>query len=426
MQRAIYTFLFYLAVPAILLRLWWRARKSPGYGERIGERFGRVSPPANYDPRRKTVWIHAVSVGESVAAVPLVRGLLAHNPDLQIVVTTMTPTGSDRVREAMGDTVMHVYVPYDLPGSIRRFLKVFSPEILILMETELWPNIIQHCRQRDIKVILANGRMSARSARSYKRFRSMTRNMMESIHMLFAQSLLDATRFKDLGALETQVLVSGSLKFHVDVSSVGQQSIPLLDSIRASGCPVIVAGSTREGEESKVLTAYGQCLRQHPQTLLLLVPRHPERFESVTKLAQQQGYAVQRRSNSDSLASDTQVIIGDSMGEMLAYYSVAWVVFVGGSLVDTGCQNVLEPLALGRPVLIGPSQFNFADICRTMEEEGALLTVLNEQELGAKFIDIIGSHHPREEMPRAGKRVIAQNQDALPRVLAEINAVLNA
>ncbi len=425
MQRVIYTFIFYLAVPFILLRLWWRALQSPGYGKRIGERFGWFTLPENYRREDQTIWIHAVSVGETVAAVPLIEGLLAGNPELQVVVTTMTPTGSDRVRESLGGKVMHVYAPYDLPGPVNRFLAAFSPSLLVLMETELWPNIIGNCSKRGIKVVLANGRMSARSARSYKRFRSMTRNMLLSLHRIFAQSIMDAARFKELGAEEDRITVSGSLKFHVDASAVERLQVPLLDSIRASARPVIVAGSTREGEEPRVLSAFRQCLEAHPQTLLVLVPRHPERFDAVAKLAQDKGFTLQRRSLDDSLHDDTQVVIGDSMGEMLAYYNVAWVAFVGGSLVDTGCQNVLEPLALGKPVLVGPSQFNFADICRTLEEEGALLTVQDEAELARRLIDIVGSVHPREEMPRAGKRVIAQNQEALPTLLAELNAYLD-
>ncbi len=442
MQRAIYSIILTLLLPLVWIRLLWRSRKSPAYRQRMGERFGRVRVPDSFDPERPVIWLHAVSVGESMAAAPLVAALRAEMPDLQFVATTMTPTGAERVRRQMGASVIHHYAPYDAPWIVNRFLAAFRPKMLILMETELWPNTIRLARRRGLKVVLANGRLSEKSRQSYARFKGLTRNMLRQLHAVCAQAEVDAARFRELGAETPRV--TGSLKFALHGAG-GQREVPA-GGAREGGQPavgavgetrplaaiqawkgdheLIVAASTREGEEPSVLTAWRRCLEAFPHTRLLIVPRHPERFDEVFELCTGAGFATGRRSRAESLESTTRVVVGDSMGEMMEYFACADVAFVGGSLVDTGCHNVLEPAALGLPVTIGPSRFNFAAICELLENAGALRGAADSDELGGIWSELLADRDSRKRMGEAGKAVIAANQQALELTLKEIRRLL--
>jgi 3-deoxy-D-manno-octulosonic-acid transferase len=320
--------------------------------------------------------------------------------------------------------VLHAYLPYDTAGAMRRFVRKFQPSLLILMETELWPNLIHACSRREVPVVLANARLSARSARGYKRFAGLTRPMLRQLELVAAQSEEDAQRFIDAGAKAADVRVTGSLKFIVEVDYSAPLAAGVFDVINDSERLVVIAASTRAGEEEKVLTAFERVLSAHPSALLLLVPRHPERFNEVARLVQARGLSLGRRSENDSLTAEMQVYLGDSMGEMMSYYRLASIAFVGGSLVDTGCQNVLEPAAFGIPVVTGPSQYNFASICRQLEAESALHTVPDEQGLADYLIDLIPDWPRQAEMGRRGKALVERNRQSLPALLSLIEPIL--
>lgn len=422
MHRVIYSVVFYLALPVILIRLLIRSLKAPAYRKRIAERFALQSMPQGFDNEKLTLWIHAVSVGETAASAPLVAQLQHLYPDAQIVMTTMTPTGSDRVRLLFGESVYHVYVPYDLPGACNRFLDKYQPSLLILMETELWPNLVHSCHQYGVKLLLANARLSEKSAAGYGRFATFTSSLLEKIDKIAAQAAPDAQRFIDLGAKSNQVVVTGSLKFLVDVNVKEPQAY--FAAIGNSARPVLVAASTREGEEEKVLAAFKKCITEIPSLLLVLIPRHPERFAKASRLSEEQGFTTVKRSDGGVVEQSIQVVIGDSMGEMLGYYSVATIAFVGGSLVDTGCQNVLEPAALGIPILVGPSQYNFATICKQLEQAGGLHTVQSEAELADSISMLIADEQARQEMGERGKQLVRENQNALPALMSLVEPLI--
>ncbi|MBG10295.1 MAG: 3-deoxy-D-manno-octulosonic acid transferase [Gammaproteobacteria bacterium] len=427
MWRFLYSLLLTVSLPLIVLRLLLKSVVSPAYRARIGERFSFFAAP-EFDATKKTViWLHAVSVGETMAAAPLLKSLQAKHSDLRFAVTTTTPTGSDRVRSLFGQTVFHVYAPYDLDFVLRRFLKRIKPDLLILMETEMWPNTIAACKRQGIKIMLANARLSEKSALGYSRAATLSSQMLSAIDAISAQSQQDAERLFALGAELSAVEVTGSLKFHMETDpqfiNPKRQVEPFL-SVQQSGRQVIVFASTREGEEAIILRAVRGLLAHPDAPLCILIPRHPERFDQVAALARQQGLAIQRRSSSEAILQETQVLLGDSMGEMMDYYRLSHIAFVGGSLVNTGCQNVLEPSACSLPVLVGPSQFNFASICRQLEAAEALLTVNNAAELTVQLRLLLDDSGRRKRMGEAGKELILANRTALPRVEAKIEELL--
>ncbi|MDO9319526.1 MAG: lipid IV(A) 3-deoxy-D-manno-octulosonic acid transferase [Gammaproteobacteria bacterium] len=429
MNRTTYNILFTLVLPLIILRLLWRAVRAPAYARRWAERFGFVTlTPEQSACAGQWLWVHAVSVGESIAAAPMIRKLRAEHPELPIVVTTMTPTGSERVVDMFGDDVCHVYAPYDHPFAVQRFLKAFRPQLLVIMETELWPNIIHYSKASGARVIVANARLSEKSARGYEKFAKLGKPMLQQIDCIAVQGPNDAERFRRLGVQDQQLRITGSIKFEMDLpDSLEQKTRELRALIHGEGLqgerPVWIAASTRAApgvgksvdEEVKVLAAFQRCLQEIPDLLLILVPRHPERFRSVATLCTDLGLNVVKRSEQRAVTADTNVLLGDSMGEMLAYFSVSDVAFIGGSLVDTGCHNVIEPAALGLPVFVGPSQFNFQAICEQLQEAGALRTVANEDELAAAVIGTLRDEVLCRGMGEAGQQFIAANRGALQR-----------
>jgi 3-deoxy-D-manno-octulosonic-acid transferase len=374
-----------------------------------------MDKPLRSSDSKPLIWVHGVSVGEVVAAKPLVDSFLKRNQP--VLITTMTPTGSAQVHTFFGDKVAHSYLPYDLPSAVRRFINKTNPAMLIIMETELWPNLIGVCSDSLIPVLLVNARMSKRSARGYQRFQGLVEPMLKSLSAIACQALADQERLLHLGANPNTTSVTGSLKFHLGLGSQLAAPDTFFSALEHSKRSIVIAASTREGEETKVLEAFSMVLEALPNTLLLLVPRHPERFDGVAKLAARQGFRVCRRSDNSVIDTSHQVIIGDSMGELMQYYRGAQIAFVGGSLVDTGCQNVIEPAALELPVVVGPSQFNFASICLELETAGALVTVQNPSELGQLLISWLSSPEQAVAVGRRGKAVCDANQQALASVL---------
>ena len=425
MLRVLYSSILYLSVPLIFVRLYYRSLRAPAYRQRISERFGYFIPPTDYDPQKTTIWIHAVSVGETVAAQPLVNALQQSAPDSQILITCMTPTGSERVRTLFGSSVFHSYLPYDLPIAMSRFLRNTKPDLLIIMETELWPNLIHQCKRGGVKTLLANARLSEKSAAGYGKISGLSNAMLKSIDAVAAQSKEDANRLEALGAESEKIEVTGSLKFHVNNQAEPNSDQIFFDAIKSSNRLVIMAASTREGEEVKVLNAYREVQDRNSSALLILVPRHPERFDEVASLCEQTQLRTMRRSSPQRAIEDTQIIVGDSMGEMAAYYSVAHIAFVGGSLVDTGCQNVLEPAAVALPIVVGPSQYNFAQICNQLESAGGMLTVSDEEGLAASLNRLVENEALRRHMGAASKSVVEANQQALPALLHIIDKLIS-
>ena len=421
MNRTLYTLLFHLALPLVVVRLLWRARKAPAYSKRIGERFAIGLP--EFQPHG--IWIHAVSVGESIAAAPMIRELKMRYPQLPITVTCMTPTGSERIRALFGDSVQHCYLPYDLPWAASRFLQRLQPKLAVVMETELWPNHIHQCARRNIPVALANARLSERSARGYARFARLTAPMLAELSLIAAQTEAEAARFRHLGAREVCVQVTGSIKFDLSIDpALPELAEALRQQWRASTRPIWIGASTHTGEDEILLAAHRQLLVERPDALLILVPRHPERFRSVYELCCKQGFSTVRRSNEEPPQPHTQVLLGDTMGELLFLFALADVAFVGGSLVPTGGHNLLEPAALGKPVLTGPHLFNFLDIAAQLRDAGALGEIASAPELAVEVAAFWSNPERVERVRAAGYAVLKNNQGALERLLAGLGRLI--
>ncbi|NHN79424.1 3-deoxy-D-manno-octulosonic acid transferase [Azotobacter chroococcum] len=420
MNRTFYTLLLHLALPVILLRLAWRAWRAPAYARRVGERFALGLPAL----RPGGIWVHAVSVGESIAAAPLIRALQARHPELPLTVTCMTPTGSERIRALFGDRVQHCYLPYDLPWAASRFLDRLQPRLAVIMETELWPNHVHQCARRGIPVVLANGRLSARSARGYGRFARLTGPMLAEMRWLAVQSEAEAERFRALGANGEAVTVTGSIKFDLAVDPQLPERAAALRGQWGAQRPVWIAASTHAGEDEIVLAAHRQLLAGCPEALLILVPRHPERFDGVLELCCREGFASVRRSAGEAVEAQTQVLLGDTMGELLFLYALADCAFVGGSLVPSGGHNLLEPAALGKPLLSGPHLFNFLEIAARLAEAGALRQVSDAGSLAAAVGAFWSDPASAARAGAAGKAVLEANQGALARLLEGLERLL--
>jgi 3-deoxy-D-manno-octulosonic-acid transferase len=413
--RAVYTALTYVVLPAALAKLAWRSRREPDYAAHVPERLGRYAAPK---PARPLIWIHAVSVGETRAAEPLVRALRARYPDHAILMTHMTPTGRHTGEELFGDTVLRAYLPYDFPRGLARFLDHFAPRVGVIMETEIWPNLVASCKARGVPLVLANARLSARSARGYRRLGSLAREAVGAFAEIAAQTADDAQRFEALGA--RSVTVTGSLKFDV--------APPLEQLARGRAWresygprPVLLAASTRAGEEALVLDAYAQ-IAGNP--LLVLVPRHPQRFDEVASLLRERGLRYARRSAGDPVAPDIQVLLGDSMGEMPAYYAACDLAFVGGSLVPSGGQNFIEACAVGTPVLLGPHTYNFAEAAAQAIAGGAAVRVDNPSDLARVATRLLADHQARAQMAQRGLAFAHAHQGATGKVMAAIESVM--
>lgn len=413
-MRFLYTFCFQLLLPAVLLRLWWKGRAAPAYRRRWAERFGRFA-----GARPGGIWVHAVSLGETIAALPLVKALQARHPELPITVTTTTPTGSARVVAALGDSVCHVYAPYDLPWCLAAFLARTRPRLAIVMETELWPNTLHALKARRIPVVLANARLSARSARGYARYSALTAPMLACLSRVAAQHADDGRRFVELGLPTARLAVTGSIKFDLSIP----ESVRAGAEILRSGFgprPVWIAASTHRGEDEAALTAHRRLRMRLPEALLLLVPRHPERFDEVAALCLAQGERIARRSRGETVGPETSVYLGDTLGELLVLYGAADLAFVGGSLVGVGGHNLLEPAALSLPCLTGPHCFNFLDITRQLTEAGGARVVESAEALAEAVTAWLQQPQARREAGAAALAVVAANRGALARLMEVI------
>ena len=423
-MQAVYSILVYLIVPVVLLRLLWRSRRAPAYRERWAERIG-LFPGERRAQMRSDIWVHAVSVGEVQAAQPLIRHLLTNDPPMSVMVTTTTPTGARRLHELFGDRVQHCYTPLDAPKIMRRFLDAVAPRLVLVLETEVWPNMLVACETRGIPVILANARLSERSARGYGRIRAFAATTMRRFALIAAQTDDDAGRFEDLGVPSDRIRVTGSIKFDIQVPA----SLPDHAEVmrRGWGCnrPVWVAASTHEGEDEPVLAAHQLILARYPEALLVLVPRHPERFDRVASLVQRQGLTLARRSLGDAVTPETQVYLGDTMGELTAMLAAADAAFIGGSLVPIGGHNALEAAAVGIPVAIGSAVFNFAAITELLLREDAAVQVDGAEALAACMMEWLGDAAERARIGENGLRVVERNRGALDRLLRLVEAELD-
>ena len=365
-----------------------------------------------------------MSVGETMAAVPLVRALQDAFDDIDILLTTTTATGAETVARMLGDTVQHAYFPYDLPQAVQRFLEHFQPRILLVMETELWPNTFAVCHRRGLPIVLANARLSARSLRGYQRVAALSRDIVRSIDHIAAQTHDDAARFIALGADPQRIAVIGSLKFDLDLpASVHEQAAAVRRELGINR-PLLIAASTREGEEALVLDAFREVERQLPHTLLLLVPRHPERFDEVAQLCASRGLRFKRRSQSSTCGDQDQVYLVDSMGELPRHYAAADVAFVGGSLLPFGGHNVLEPAVLGRPVLVGPHTFNFTEIVRLLVDAGGLVVVADAQQLAQAAIRWLRDSNERDRVGGLARDIVHRHRGATHRTVGVVRELL--
>jgi 3-deoxy-D-manno-octulosonic-acid transferase len=409
----LYSQLMRLLVPFVLLRFWWQGRHAPELRKNLGHRVGLV--PGMSGP---VIWVHTASVGEVIAAGPLVRRLLSRGLEARILITAMTDTGLAQARKMFGSSVDYAYVPLDTPGSIHRFLKRVDPRILVILETEIWPNMIRQCRRRDVPVFLINARLSERSAHGYERVKSLSAPVMQSITWVAAQAQPDTERFRRIGVEASQVEVTGSVKFDVDIpDDVREASMGL--RAKFGPRPVWIAGSTHGGEDEQVLAAHREILEQYSEALLILVPRHPDRFESVAQMAESQGFAVVRRSTGQEPEA-AQVYVGDTMGELMMLYGASDMAFVGGSLIKRGGHNPLEPAAWGIPVLSGPHVFNFETVYEHLRSGGGVAMIQNSEELGQAVARLMAIQEERQAFGERALAVVNKNRGALDRVVEGI------
>ncbi len=407
-MRTLYRVLFWLALPFALFRVIWRALRQPDYLKNLPERFGFA--PAAYE--ENPIWIHAVSVGETRAAEPLIRALRAKHPNLPVLLTCTTPTGRTTGEQLFGSDVRQLYLPYDLTPAVRRFLRIHRPKMGILMETELWPELILACKAQSIPVYLINARLSERSARRYGLARSLFSTVLDAITSIGAQSESDATRLQNLGA--ARVSVCGNLKFD---RSAAPSDFALAEAFRQriGSRRVLLVASTRSGEEALVLDAWKQA--PHDDVLLVLVPRHPQRFHEVANLIEKRALSFQRRSSNAPVHASTEVWLGDSMGEMFAFYLACDVAAIGGSFLEFGGQNLLEACAVGKPAIVGPHMFNFAEATQLALTAGAALQVTSANEAITVALELLHHPHCLQTLGEAGRTLMHAHQGATQRVL---------
>lgn len=411
-MRWVYSALFYLAAPFLLLRLWRKGRANPAYRQRWRERFAlqTIQPPP-----QGVIWLHAVSVGETEALAPLLKHLQQRHPDIPLLVTSTTPTGSARVAALFGDTVRHQYLPYDLPWAVNRFLDSYRPRLAVFMETEIWPNWFAGCAARNIPLAIANARLSERSCRGYRRLSSWIKQILAAAQAVAAQTEADAQRFASLGVPAERLHVLGNLKFDraapPDFKEQGQALRQALWGQR----PCWIAASTHAGEEEQVLDAHQSLRQAFPDLLLILAPRHPERCEAIAQLLQSQSHAYIRRSSGQPCPAEVSVFLLDTLGELGRFYAATDVAFVGGSLVAIGGHNVLEPAVLGIPVLFGPQVFHFADITRRLQSAHGARQIQDAAELAWQVEHLLHNDADRQQLGQAGQAFVAANRGAVER-----------
>lgn len=419
--RILYTILFYLALPVIALRLYWRGIKAPAYRLRWRERFGCYQQPYP----QGVIWLHAVSVGEAEAVFPLVRQLQDQHPNIPILITTTTPTGSARVTAVLQDSVSHVYLPYDVPDAVARFMRCFKPRLAVMMETEIWPNLFFYCGKHAIPLYIINARLSEKSARGYQKIASLARPVINQTRLIATQTNEDRLRFIAIGAKPDKVKTLGNIKFALDIPETTLQQGRQLKAECFSGRFVWLLASSHLGEESLFIDFYQSLKSAIPELLLIIAPRHPERFADVLKLYQQQQLTVVTRTSGVAVTSATDVYLADTMGELKMLYAAADVAFVGGSLIPRGGHNVLEAAAVGTPVMFGPHMFNFKEIARNILSHQAAVQCLNNNDVSQILLALYQHPEQRATLSRNGLAFIRQNQGAIDSIAAMLNAAIS-
>lgn len=417
--RLLYNLLIHLGLPLALLALYKPKKGKPGFGARWAEHLGRTPASGQEAP----LWIHAVSVGETLAISPFIRALKAERPDLPILLTTTTRTGAEQAAK-LGDLVVHRYAPLDYPWAVAAFLKCIKPRALWVMETELWPNWLAACEARHLPVTIINARLSERSCQRYARFQGAFDTLSRPLTHLLCQHQDDAERFARLGISRERLAVSGSIKFDIQLGDEVQARGHALRQQLGQSRPVWIAASTHQGEDEQVLAAFDLVLQRHPRALLILVPRHPERFDRVAELCAP--YGCVRRTGGAPIRETDKVYLGDTMGELPLMLAAADVAFVGGSLVKVGGHNLLEPAALGKPCLTGPAYFNFSDITRQLVAQGGAALVADAAALGEKVSELLADEGERRQMGEQARAVVLRNQGALARTLSHCLASLES
>lgn len=417
--RLLYNLLIHLGLPLALLALYKPKKGKPGFGARWAEHLGRMPASGQEAP----LWIHAVSVGETLAISPFIRALKAERPDLPILLTTTTRTGAEQAAK-LGDLVVHRYAPLDYPWAVAAFLKCIKPRALWVMETELWPNWLAACEARHLPVTIINARLSERSCQRYARFQGAFDTLSRPLTHLLCQHQDDAERFARLGVGRERLAVTGSIKFDIQLGDEVYARGQALRQQLGQSRPVWIAASTHQGEDEQVLAAFDLVLQRHPQALLILVPRHPERFDRVAELCAP--YGCVRRTGGAPIRETDKVYLGDTMGELPLMLAAADVAFVGGSLVKVGGHNLLEPAALGKPCLTGPAYFNFSDITRQLVAQGGAALVADAAALGEKVSELLADEGERRQMGEQARAVVLRNQGALARTLSHCLASLES
>ena len=424
MQRLIYTVIFYIALPLYFLRLIFRGFQNPNYLKRWPERLGLSNNSPS--PEKKVLWIHAVSVGEVNASIPMIRGLLETYKNVEVLVTTTTPTGSKILLDKMGTRVKHQYMPIDLPLFVKNFLDNWNPVALIVLETEIWPNTLSLCNKRNIFTSLVNARLSNKSKQQYLRAKNLIKETLSNFDLIIAQYSSDAERFNELNA-DLEIEVCGNLKFDQDNP---EEMKSISSSIRESWSdgktrPTLIAASTHETEEEFVIESFLEIISKSEDALLIVVPRHPERFNKVHELLEKNNLKIARRSEKEEITPETQVLLGDTMGELNFLYSVSDVAFVGGSLIDHGGQNLLEPASLSLPLCSGKSLRNFQEIADELIEEKALFLIERPDELTSYFFSLASDINKRDKVGKLARSVFDKNRGALERINSLLDGHLN-
>ncbi len=421
-MRYLYTFIIYLLVPVVLLRLFLLGSKNPAYRQRWKERFGFLSWNNVDDP---VIWIHAVSVGEVNAATPIINNVLDEYPNHLLLVTTVTPTGAITVEKQFGNNVRHCYLPYDLPYSVKKFLNVVKPSVLITMETEIWPNLYQACKNLNIPILIINARLSQKSEKRYRLVSTLMQETLSLVDIIAAQTSSDAERFISFGAVREKVFVTGNLKFDINVPPSIKEQAQSLKRYFSVNRPIWIAASTHDGEDEIILNAHINIMKEFSDAILIIAPRHPERSDKIALLCKNRALNFVKRSNQKTFTSDHAVYLLDTLGELQLHYAASQVAFVGGSLVTTGGQNMMEPASLGLPVITGPHTFNFTEITELLSAQDALIRVSDEQQLKQEVCMLLADANERHHRGEIGREVIESNKGNIKRLMKIITPYLS-
>jgi 3-deoxy-D-manno-octulosonic-acid transferase len=418
--RFFYSFLFYLLIPFILLRLLWRGIRAPAYRSRWRERFALY----NQKFPQGVIWFHAVSVGEAEALFPLVRQIQKQHPDAKLLITTTTPTGSARVKAVMQETVAHVYLPYDVPDAVNRFMRCFKPKLAVIMETEIWPNLFISCGKNNIPLYIINARLSEKSSRGYQKIPTLVHPALAQVSLIATQTQDDASRFIAIGADCEKVKILGNIKFDVEIpQTIIEHGLQIKADLFGDRFVWLIA-STHKDEEVVFLEIYKKIKQKIPELLLVLVPRHPERFADVKKLCEQLQLSVVMRTAGDRVNTETDVYLVDTMGELKMLYATSDVAFVGGSMVPRGGHNILEAAAVGVPIMFGPYMVNFKEIARGVLSHNAAIQCQNKDELVSSILALYEQPVYRKALAEKGREFVRQNQGAIARICAVLDQAI--